>query len=365
MIARYMYEEFQKKGIPVTLVRSVDETVSPTERVNRILDAYGDNPNVVIISNHINAAGSGIQGAEGAEVIYALRDNSNLASNILTSLGNAGQKMRKFYQRRLPSDTSKDYYFIHRNTGSKTQPIIIEYGFINNPTDLARIQNNYKTYVDNIVDAVIATAEGETKQLVLPDGSKVWLNENTSLEYPENFEDDIRLLSLNGEAYFEVTSNKHKPFVVKGSTMQIEVLGTKFNFKNSDKCRIAEASLLEGEIKASGNANEGLITLSPGQKVELNAYTRQMKVSNTDAEIDAIWHNDFVQLKNANIYDIALMLERIYNVNIVLSPEINKGNTYSGVLQKKKNIDEVLDILSHTIHFNYVINKRNIFISVE
>lgn len=210
-----------------------------------------------------------------------------------------------------------------------------------------------------------ATAEGETKQLVLPDGSRVWLNENTSLEYPDNFEDDIRMLNLNGEAYFEVTSNKHKPFVVRGATMQIEVLGTKFNFKNSDKCRIAEASLLEGEIKASGNANEGLITLSPGQKVELNAYTRQMKVSNTDAEIDAIWHNDFVQLKNANIYDIALMLEKIYNVNIVLSPEINKGNTYSGVLQKKKNIEEVLNILSHTIHFNYVINKKNIFLSVE
>lgn len=211
----------------------------------------------------------------------------------------------------------------------------------------------------------LTTAEGETKQLVLPDSSRVWLNENTSLEYPESFEDNIRMLKLNGEAYFEVTSNKHKPFVVKGITMQIEVLGTKFNFKNSDKCRIAEASLLEGEIKASGNANEGLITLSPGQKVELNAYTRQMKVSNTDAEIDAIWHNDIVQLKNANIYDIALMLENIYNVNIVLSPEINKNNTYSGALQRKKNIKEVLDILSHTIHFNYVINKRNIFISVE
>lgn len=210
-----------------------------------------------------------------------------------------------------------------------------------------------------------STADGETKQLVLPDGSKVWLNENTTLEYAENFEDDVRRLNLNGEAYFEVTSNKHKPFVVKGSTMQIEVLGTKFNFKNSDKCRIAEASLLEGEIKASGNANEGLITLSPGQKVELNAYTRQMKVSNTDAEIDAIWHNDFVQLTNANIYDIALLLEKIYKVNIVLSPEINKINTYSGALQKKKNIKEVLDILSHTIHFNYKINKKNIFLSVE
>lgn len=182
MIARYMYEEFQKKGIPVTLVRSVDETVSPTERVNRILDAYGDNPNVVIISNHINAAGSGIQGAEGAEVIYALRDNSNLASNILTSLGNAGQKMRKFYQRRLPSDTSKDYYFIHRNTGSNTHPVIVEYGFIDNPEDLSKIQNNYKEYVDAVVDAVIATYEGETipslpesgNYYVVQNGDSLW-----------------------------------------------------------------------------------------------------------------------------------------------------------------------------------------------
>ena len=170
MISQYMYEQFQKKGIPVTLIRNTDETLSPDERVKRILDAYGDNPNVVIISNHINSAAN--SAAEGAEVIYALRNNSTLAENVLQALENSGQVVRKFYQRRLPSDTSKDYYFIHRNTGSKTQPIIIEYGFINNPTDLARIQNNYKTYVDNIVDAVIATAEGET---VLPDGEDVYI----------------------------------------------------------------------------------------------------------------------------------------------------------------------------------------------
>ena len=177
MIAQYMYDEFQKKGVPVTIVRSTDETVSPTERVNRILAAYGDNPNVVIISNHINAAGSGIQGAEGAEVIYALRDDSTLASNILTALGNAGQKMRKYYQRRLPSDTSKDYYFIHRNTGSNTHPVIVEYGFIDNPEDLAKIQNNYKEYVDAVVDAVIATAEGETVPS-LPESGNYYVVQN-------------------------------------------------------------------------------------------------------------------------------------------------------------------------------------------
>ena len=181
MISQYMYDEFQKRGVPVTLVRSVDETVSPTERVNRILAAYGDNPNVVIISNHINAAGSAIQGAEGAEVIYALRDDSKLALNILTSLGNAGQKMRKFYQRRLPSDTSKDYYFIHRNTGSNTHPVIVEYGFIDNPEDLAKIQSNYKEYVDAVVDAVIATAEGKTISSMPLDGNYYVVKNGDSL----------------------------------------------------------------------------------------------------------------------------------------------------------------------------------------
>lgn len=182
MISQYMYDEFKKRGVPVTLVRSADETLSPAERVNRILEAYGDNPNVVIISNHINAAGSAIKGAEGAEVIYALRDDSNLAFNILQALGNAGQKMRKFYQRRLPSDTSKDYYFIHRNTGQNTHPVIVEYGFIDNPEDLAKIQNNYKEYVDAVVDAVIATVEGEVissaplgdNYYVVKNGDSLW-----------------------------------------------------------------------------------------------------------------------------------------------------------------------------------------------
>ena len=160
-IAQYMYQQFQNRGIPVTLIRSTDETISPTERVQRILAAYGNNPNVIVISNHINAAGSGTQGAEGAEVIYALRNTNRLANNILNALNNAGQVARKAYQRRLPSDTSKDYYFIHRNTGN-TEPVIVEYGFIDNPTDLAKIQNNYRKYVDAVVDGVIATKRGET-----------------------------------------------------------------------------------------------------------------------------------------------------------------------------------------------------------
>ena len=160
-ISKYMYDEFRKKGIPVTLTRNTDETISPSERTKRILNAYGNDPNILVISNHINASGSETQGAEGAEVIYALRNNDSYAKNILQSLGNAGQKMRKFYQRRLPSNPSKDYYFIHRETGNTT-PVIVEYGFIDNPNDLSKIQKNYKNYVDAVVNAVITTSKGET-----------------------------------------------------------------------------------------------------------------------------------------------------------------------------------------------------------
>ena len=97
-----------------------------------------------------------MRGGEGAEVIYALRNDETLARNILEALGEAGQVTRTYYQRRLPSDQTKDYYFIMRNTGN-TQPVLIEYGFIDNPQDIARVQANYKEYVDAVVDAVIKT----------------------------------------------------------------------------------------------------------------------------------------------------------------------------------------------------------------
>lgn len=172
-----MYERFKEMGVPVAMTRTTDETVSPTERVNRILNAFGNKEDVVVISNHINSNTTGT--AEGAEVIYALRNDDTLASNILNALENAGQIGRSYYQRRLPSDTSKDYYFIHRNTGV-TEPVIVEYGFINNANDLNRIKQNYREYVDAVVDAVIATKMGGevppqgTISYVVKSGDTLW-----------------------------------------------------------------------------------------------------------------------------------------------------------------------------------------------
>lgn len=211
----------------------------------------------------------------------------------------------------------------------------------------------------------VSTQAGETLALALPDSSQVWLNENTTLTYPKSFEESTRELSLNGEAYFEVTKNKHKPFRVNSKSMNVEVLGTKFNFKSSEKGKTAEASLIEGEVRVEGNNDEGSITLSPGQKVELNLMTRQMKVEQTDAVVDAVWHDNLIPLDQADLFRIAGILEKLYGMDIILSPDIDRTATYSGVLQKKETIKEVLELLQNTIHIDYKIYQGAVFISSE
>ncbi len=148
-ISQYMYDRLKELGIPVTMTRTTDETLNPTDRVNRILNAYGNNSNVIVVSNHINAGGG-----DGAEVIYALRNSSTLANDILKNIEATGQNVRKAYQRRLPSDTSKDYYFIHRNTG-KTQPIIVEYGFLDSTgDDVDLLKNHYEELTEAVVKGI-------------------------------------------------------------------------------------------------------------------------------------------------------------------------------------------------------------------
>ncbi len=148
LISKYMYDRFKELGIPVAITRDSDTTLSPTDRVNTILNKFGNSSDVILISNHVNSGGG-----EGAEVIYALRNKDTLAKRILENIGAAGQETRKYYQRRLPSDTSKDYYFIHRNTGN-LEPLIVEYGFIDNTKDVEFLKENYEELAEAVISAV-------------------------------------------------------------------------------------------------------------------------------------------------------------------------------------------------------------------
>ena len=210
---------------------------------------------------------------------------------------------------------------------------------------------------------VAVANEGIVKEVVLPDGTRVWLNNLATLKYPREFSEKERNVYLEGEAYFEVTKNRHKPFTVQSDAMRVRVLGTTFNFKSDKSCRVAEATLIEGEIEVKGNKEEGQIILAPGQRAELNKKSGRLTVKQVDAKLDAVWHDNLIPSQKADIFTITKALERFYDVKIILSPDIRADKTYSGVLRRKSTIDSVLTSLQNSIPIDYKIVGSNIFIS--
>ena len=143
--AKYIDRRLKELGINSVLTRDTDEYLPREDRIRRINSITNNQP-AILISNHINAGGG-----EGAEIVYALRNNSTLADITLQNIGEVGQLKRKVYQRRLPENPNLDYYYILRESGQNTEPILIEYGFIDNVKD----QNKLLNYLDDYAEAVV------------------------------------------------------------------------------------------------------------------------------------------------------------------------------------------------------------------
>ena len=209
---------------------------------------------------------------------------------------------------------------------------------------------------------VASAAHGQVREMLLPDGTKVWLNQSSVLKYPRAFEGKERHVYLDGEAYFEVARNHEKPFMVKSPAMDVRVLGTSFNIKCRPDNSFAETTLIEGEVEVKDKSDKGRITLLPGQKAVLNRVTGRMQVKQVDPKMEIVWHNDLIPFEKSSIFQIAAALERFYGVKIILSPDVDSTNTYSGVLKKKDNIESVLNSLRNSIPFNYKkVDDNNIF----
>lgn len=212
------------------------------------------------------------------------------------------------------------------------------------------------------MQVVMASADNDTT-VTLPDGTKVWLNKLASIKYPKEFDGSDRKVEIDGEGYFEVTKNPHKPFIVESDVMSVKVLGTVFNFHVDKAHQQASVSLLEGKVRVEGNHDEGMIVLKPGQKACVDARLGSMTVSETDVYKDAMWHEHKTFFNNASVNEIAKMLENIYDVQVVVDPTINQDNTYSGVIKEKETIDSVLDLLQNTLPIHYHVKGSKVFIT--
>lgn len=200
------------------------------------------------------------------------------------------------------------------------------------------------------------------KEIELPEGTKVWMNKNTTLKYKiTSGEPTICEVQLKGEGYFDVPKNKGRQFIVQTQRMKINVLGTEFNVKALPGKTNEETSLIDGKILVEG-VNKDCLILSPGEKVSVDNHSSELNVKKVNSGLQGCWRSGLFPFEQANIYDIAQTLEQYYNVKIFISPNVDTTITYSGVLKQKDSIEKVLTLLSDAIQINYKIKDNRVYI---
>jgi transmembrane sensor len=184
---------------------------------------------------------------------------------------------------------------------------------------------------------------GAEYQLVLPDGSKVWMNAASALKFPTRFTGAERKVFLSGEAYFEITKNAKMPFkVVTDDAIEVEVLGTHFNVKAYEDEIDVKTTLAEGKVKIRKGDNN--ITLSPSQQGVWKKKTQGLTVKEVDAEKEIAWKNGIIEFNDDELPYIMRQLSRWYDVDISFEGAIPKGS-YNGAIPRKATLSEVMQIL--------------------
>ncbi len=201
----------------------------------------------------------------------------------------------------------------------------------------------------------ITTSKGNQYQVLLPDGTRVWLNAASSLKYPEIFSGNERKVILTGEAYFEVAKNKDMPFRVQTNNQDVQVLGTHFNINSYSDDQTIKTTLLEGSIKVS-NSNFAKI-LKPGEQslLNINGLGNINVITNIDVEGETAWKSGLFNFNNAALKSILGQLERWYDVKIDYQSVPDKR--YNGMVSRRSKLSEVLKMLELTGNISFKIEE--------
>ncbi|MDN5285850.1 MAG: hypothetical protein JWR38_2124 [Mucilaginibacter sp.] len=209
-----------------------------------------------------------------------------------------------------------------------------------------------------VANNTITTPRGGQYQLVLNDGSKVWLNSASSLSFPAVFTGKTRDVEITGEAYFEVAKNAAMPFRVKTNHVVVEVLGTHFNMMAYNDEAAMKTTLLEGAVKISNMQNTSF--LKPGQRASLNQNGQISVVDDPDAEDSIAWKNGLFQFRDADIEAIMRQVARWYDVEVSYEGNIPERE-FTGEISRNVKASELLGMLKYT-GVNYKIENKHITI---
>lgn len=201
---------------------------------------------------------------------------------------------------------------------------------------------------------------GAEYELVLPDGSKVWLNAASSLKFPTRFIEKERTVYLSGEAYFEIAKNAAQPFkVVTLENMEVEVIGTHFNVMAYTDEEFIKTTLAEGKVNIrNGNVVTPLV---PMQQAALRKNTRQLDVKKVDIDKEIAWRKGMIEFNDDNLPYIMRQLSRWYDVDVSFEGNIPEGG-YNGSIPRKATLSEVMQILK-IAGVNYRLDNRTVVIT--
>lgn len=204
----------------------------------------------------------------------------------------------------------------------------------------------------------IKTNPGMTTTVDLPDGSKVYLNSESSLTYPSFFSEDERNVQLKGEAFFEVQKDPEHRFVVSGPHFtQIEVLGTSFNVEAFERDSFISTTLVEGKVRFAYQKNQQLATMEmkPGQKLMYNTISSQVKLIETTGEAEVAWKDGKIVFLATPLPEALRMLEKRFNVSFVLSNEHLRKEAFNGTFTNQR-LERILEIfkISSNIKWRYM-----------
>jgi transmembrane sensor len=215
----------------------------------------------------------------------------------------------------------------------------------------------------SIVQNVITTPPTLRSVFTLPDGTKVWMNGNTTITYPTFFKGKDRLVELNGEAFFEVAHNKQKPFIVRSGKMLVEAVGTEFNLLSYPGDDKQETLLTEGKVNIlfeKGNERIVLGSLNPNQLAVFNSEKNCFKISTVNPEKYTAWKDGQIIFKNDVISDVIKRLERWYNVEFVLDQKLKKDYAFTGSFEGEE-LTQILNYIELTtpVHFKILKTEKD------
>lgn len=219
--------------------------------------------------------------------------------------------------------------------------------------------------VRHVEMAQIFVPYGESKEVLLPDGSKVWVDAGSLLVYPKDFTDtETRTVYLTGEAAFSVRKNPEQPFIVKTTYLDVQALGTVFSVEAypSDSCSMA--TLEEGSILVSVN-DEGIepTILKPDQQLIYSHTTHTVTVHAVDASIYNMERNGYLIFENIQFNRLMASLERKFNVTIHYNSQKYAGEYYNVKFSPDETLEDVLNVLRQLFGIRYTVKGRVVFIN--